>query len=251
MAGDIYDRIRALIASGAYLGGDVLPESELAARLGVSRTPIREAMRRLQAEGVIRREAYRRAVVVDVDPNEVIHIFTARASLEPIAVGMAARHRDEAFLQELRELHAGMDEAIHESEPDRRLYRDLNARFHRVIWSQGGNAFFAELVNLVARKPVVSPTFNSWTRAELMRSNRQHGDLVEALSAGDAEWAEAAMRAHLLSSRATYRRISADTPETAPRKQDWMFPDTGTGSGIGTSSGDSTAATPAKAVSAG
>ena len=101
MADDIYAKIRALIAEGAYLGGDAIPESELAARLGVSRTPIREAMRRLQAEGIIEREAYRRAVLVEVDPNEVIHIFTARAALEPIAAGMAVAKSDAAFIDGL------------------------------------------------------------------------------------------------------------------------------------------------------
>lgn len=222
MADDIYGKIRALIAEGAYLGGDVLPESELAVRLGVSRTPIREAMRRLQAEGVIRREAYRRAVVVDLDPNEVIHIFTARAALEPIAVGMAMEKVDQAFLDQLGELHREMDEAIHADEPERRRYRDLNAKFHRAIWAQGGNAVFAELVNLVARKPVVSPTFNNWTLDELIRSNRQHGEMLDAFAVGDTEWAKAAMAAHLLSSRANYRRIGISRPQQ-DRPDDWTY----------------------------
>lgn len=210
MADDIYAKIRALIAEGAYIGGDAIPESELAVRLGVSRTPIREAMRRLQAEGIIQREAYRRAVLVEVDPNEVIHIFTARAALEPVAAGMAVEKSDAAFIDGLRDLHDRMDHAIHMPDPDRRAYRDCNARFHRLIWRQGGNAIFADLVNLVARKPVVSPTFNSWTRDELIRSNRQHSDLVAAFAANDKDWAEAAMAAHLFSSRATYRRISEE-----------------------------------------
>lgn len=220
MADDIYGKIRALIAAGAYVGGDLLPESELAARLGVSRTPIREAMRRLQAEGVIRREAYRRAVVVDVEPGEVIHIFTARSALEPLAVGMAMRNADNAFVDTLRDLHGAMEGALRAPEPDRRLYRDLNARFHRVIWAQGGNGLFAELVNLVARKPVVSPTFTQWTMPELFRSNAQHGDMVEAFAARDTEWAEATMRAHLLSARAAYRRIATDMP-SRQKSADW------------------------------
>jgi len=222
MAEDIYAKIRALIAEGAYIGGDSIPESELATRLGVSRTPVREAMRRLQAEGVIRREAYRRAVVVDLDPNEVIHIFTARAALEPIAAGMAVALADQDFLDVLRDLHDRMDHAILQSNPDRRAYRDLNAQFHRVIWRQGGNAIFTDLVNMVARKPVVSPTFNNWTQAELVRSNRQHEDVVSAFAAQDKEWVEAAMRAHLLSSRANYRRIGV-SHKTDARHDDWTY----------------------------
>ncbi|QYK40335.1 MAG: GntR family transcriptional regulator [Paracoccaceae bacterium] len=224
MADDIYDKIRALIAAGVYIGGDVLPEGELGARLGVSRTPIREALRRLQAEGVIRREAYRRAVLVDLDPAEVIHIFTARSALEPVAVGMAMARAEKPFVDNLRALHADMESALHDAGPDRRLYRELNARFHRVIWAQGGNALFAELVNLVARKPVVSPTFSNWTLHELARSNAQHGDLVDAFAARDTDWAEATMRAHLLSARAVYRRISALQPAPAGQ-DDWTFPD--------------------------
>ena len=222
MADDIYAKIRALIAEGAYIGGDTIPESELATRLGVSRTPIREAMRRLQAEGVIRREAYRRAVVVDLDPNEVIHIFTARAALEPIAAGMAVTLADDDFVNRLHDLHDRMEHFVQMEDPDRRAYRDLNAQFHRVIWRQGGNTMFADLVNMVARKPVVSPTFNNWTRGELIRSNRQHGDVVDALAARDKDWAEAARMAHLLASRATYRRISQEA-EPAVIAGNWTY----------------------------
>lgn len=214
MAEDIYSRIRALIADGTYIGGDVLPEGELANRLGVSRTPIREALRRLQTEGVIQREAYRRAVVAETDPDEIIHIFTMRAAVEPIAVGLAMQRVDEAFLERLRDLHARMDHAIAAAAPDRRGYRELNAVFHRVIWGQGGNVMLAEMINSIARKPVVSPTFNNWTRTELQRSNRQHGELVDAFEAGDAEWAETSMKAHLLSSRASYRRIGGERKRT-------------------------------------
>ncbi|GGA78317.1 GntR family transcriptional regulator [Nitratireductor aestuarii] len=207
IADDIYLKIRSLIAEGVYLGGDVIPESELATRIGVSRTPIREAMRRLQAEGVIRREAYRRAVVAELDPEEVIHIFTARSVLEPVAVGMAIDKSDRAFVDELSKLHQEMDEVLEAADPDRRRYRDLNARFHRVIWAQGGKQVFADLVNMVARKPVVSPTFNDWSPDQLVRSNRQHGEILDAIKERDADWAKAAMAAHLLSSRANYRRI--------------------------------------------
>lgn len=210
MGEDIYSRIRALITDGTYLGGDVLPEGELAGRLGVSRTPIREALRRLQAEGVIQREAYRRAVVAETDPDEIIHIFTMRAAIEPIAVGLAVKRVEADFVERLRDLHARMDHAIGAADPDRRAYRELNAAFHRVIWAQGGNAMLAEMINSIARKPVVSPTFNNWTRDELFRSNRQHGELTDALEARDAEWAQAAMTAHLLSSRASYRRIGEE-----------------------------------------
>ncbi|WP_170139585.1 FCD domain-containing protein [Cereibacter changlensis] len=86
--------------------------------------------------------------------------------------------------------------------------------FHRVIWGQGGNTMLAEMINSIARKPVVSPTFNNWTRAELQRSNRQHGELADAFEAGDAEWAETSMKAHLLSSRASYWRIGGERKRT-------------------------------------
>ena len=116
---------------------------------------------------------------------------------------------DGAFLARLRELHGGMDEALRESPPDRRAYRELNAAFHRVIWAQSGNNLLAEIINSIARKPLVSPTFNNWTEEELQRSNRQHGDLTEAFALGDGEWAQSIMHVHLLSSRANYRRIAS------------------------------------------
>lgn len=207
MVNEIYRQIRALIADGTFIGGDPISESELAGRFGVSRTPVREAMRRLEAEGLILRQAYKRAVVVEVDPEEVLHIFTARAALEPIAAGLASVAAAPDFIDDLRAMVSRMDHAIHNNEPDRRSYRELNAHFHRMIWHRGGNAIFADIIHIVSRKPVVSPTFTNWTMEELIRSNRQHGDIVEAIAAQDKDWAEAAMRAHLLSSRATYRRV--------------------------------------------
>ncbi|MHA6692985.1 GntR family transcriptional regulator [Devosia sp. A449] len=220
MSKDIYEAIRGLIADGTYIGGDTMPEGELATRLGVSRTPVREALRRLQSEGVIRREAYRRATVAETDPDEVIHIFSARAALEPVAVDLAMEKVDDAFLERLKDLHDRMDHAIKAKEPDRRAYRELNAAFHRAIWTQGGNTLLSDMINSIARKPLVSPTFNNWEREELYRSNRQHGDMVEAFVLRDAEWAHATMRVHLLSSRATYRRIGALAAATTPRPKD-------------------------------
>ena len=100
-----------------------------------------------------------------------------------------------------------MDAAI--ASLDRRAYRELNAAFHRVIWAQSGNALLAEMINSIARKPVVSPTFNNWTPEELNRSNGQHGELINSFEIRDSELAEAIMKVHLLSSRATYRRIGS------------------------------------------
>lgn len=213
MSDDVYSRLRDLLAEGVYLGGDVLPENELASRLGVSRTPVREALKRLQTEGHVAREAHRRAKVVETDFKQVVHIFAARAALEPQAVRLAIGKVDTEFLDKLRCLTIEMDNAITRETPDRRRYRELNARFHQAIWHQSGDRYFEELVYSIARKPLVSPTFNNWTVQELKRSNRQHEDLVCALEAGDAVWACSIMNVHLLSARAAYIRIGRASGE--------------------------------------
>lgn len=210
MSHDVYDEIRALIAGGHYLGGDAMPEQELAERLGVSRTPVREALRRLMAEGVVERRSNRRTHLVEMDRDRVVDIFTVRAALEPVAARLAATEVTTAFLDALVASIRRMDRALAARQPDLRAYRQGNEDFHWAILARSGNGTLDATVRGVSRRPIVSPTFNGWTPEELERSQNHHRELVAAFEAADPEWAEAVMRCHMVAARAIYLRIARE-----------------------------------------
>lgn len=204
---EISERIRDLVLKGVYIAGEAMPEEELAERLSVSRTPIREALRRLQAEGLVERRSNRRVYLTEVSLATVVDIFEVRARVEPMAAGLAAAKVDATFLDLLGERIEAMDVARLAAHPDLRAYRQANEDFHWAILRQSGNGALDAAVRAIARRQLTSPTFNGWNFTELERSQNHHRELVAAFEIGDCEWAEAVMTAHLRAARATYDRI--------------------------------------------
>lgn len=96
---DVYGMIRELIVAGEYLSGDPMPEEELADRLEISRTPVREALKRLQAEGLVERRANRRVYLCELNPSTIVETFVVRARLEPLAARLWLARLREAGLR--------------------------------------------------------------------------------------------------------------------------------------------------------
>lgn len=200
--------IRELILKGEYIGGEAMPEQELAERLKVSRTPVREALRRLQAEGVVERRANRRVHLVGVDSQAILDIFQVRARIEPLAARLAAGRVDADFLDLLARRIDRMDEARLAPEPNLKLYRQANEDFHWAILRQSGNHTLDFTVRAAARWPIAGPTFSGWNAVELARSQDHHREALAAFRIGDGDWAEAVMALHLHAAHAAYRRIA-------------------------------------------
>ncbi len=207
MSGDVYREIRTRISRGEFLGGDALREEDLAHRLGVSRTPIREALNRLEAEGIVERRSNRRVHLREMDARQVVDIFAVRAVLEPAAARLAAERADGAFVAGLGALVDRMETARLSRSPDLKAYRQANEAFHWAILEQSGNTTLDSTVRLVARRPIVGPTFNGWSPEELQRSQAHHKELLAAFEARDADWAHAIMLSHMLAARAAFRRL--------------------------------------------
>jgi len=203
-----YDGIRHLIISGEFVAGDPMPEEMLAEQLKISRTPVRDALHQLEAEGVVERRENRRAYLAAVNPMSVVDIFSVRARLEPLAARLAAANVDDAFLTDLRELVDEMDRTTQQIEPDRRLYREQNEHFHWRILKQSDSSAVATAVRGVARHRITSPTFDGWSRSELERSQNHHVEIIDAFLARDPNWADAIMTAHLYAARSIYERAA-------------------------------------------
>lgn len=202
-----YQSIRDQILSGEQAGGEWLRESDLAANLGVSRTPVREALRRLSAEGLVRHERNRGAQVQSWTFKDLQDVYALRSLVEPWACGLAATG-GRADLETLARLADDMDAAGASSRPDLDALTDLNSRFHDAILESTGNDRIRSMLASLVQLPFVWRTFSHYNAEELRRSLAHHHELVDALRAGNPIWAESVMRAHIQSAWTSVRRES-------------------------------------------
>jgi DNA-binding GntR family transcriptional regulator len=203
-----YEDLRRRILTGTHQPGEWLREESIATALDVSRTPVRDALRRLQADGLVELHPNRGARVAGFADADLDDIFSMRAVLEGFAARRAAeRGGDPAVLDELNGLCEAMEEAVRAGANDANdLITDLNMRFHRALHRAAGNALLPSLLSSVIEISLVRHTFHNYMPAEMRRSLTQHRELVEAIAARDGTWAEAVMTAHVLAGRASLRR---------------------------------------------
>jgi DNA-binding GntR family transcriptional regulator len=180
-----YSAIRDQILSGEFPGGHRLREDELAAMIGVSRTPIREALRSLTAEGLVNHERNRGFQVESWTLKDLEEVHALRSLLEPFATALAATS-GLLDMDALAAIANEMDDAINQPRLDFELIAELNNRFHDAIMEAS-----------VVQVPIVRRTFSQYTSEDLRRSLAHHQELVESLRSGDAVWAESVMRAHM------------------------------------------------------
>jgi DNA-binding GntR family transcriptional regulator len=202
-----YASVRDGIVRGAYAAGTRLTEQDLAQTVGVSRTPVREALRRLHAEGLVEFEPNHGAVVAAFDLEDAEEIFELRALLEPISARRAAERATPAIIAQLRALS---QQQMLESTRRRAGYlmriSDLNDRFHRLIQAAANSPRLAKTLAGLIEAPLILRTFAQYSSAELRSSADQHLELVQAFEARDPMWAHSVMHAHILAGRATYLR---------------------------------------------
>lgn len=205
-----YRLIRAEILSGARAGGDWLREGDLAESIGVSRTPVREALRRLTAEGLVRYERNRGVQVAVWTTEDLNEIFSLRSVLEPWASRLAAASAS-VDLDELDRLAHDMDDAARGPVADVDRITELNNRFHRLILEGSNNRRLGSVVSSVVQVPLVWQTFSHYSDTDLRRSLAHHHELVAALTVGDPDWAESVMRSHV---RAAWNSLRAEGDST-------------------------------------
>ena len=192
-----YAEIRGLILSGDASPGTPLREEALADIVGVSRTPVREALRRLEAEMYAVRTASGRLVVADWDVDDVVEMFALRAMLEGHAAARAARRITPAMLADLKACNAAIETAVAADPPDVARFLSENRRFHDLVLRASASARLATMLAGLVEQPIVRRTATRYDRADLLRSAHEHGQLVQAFAARDADWARAVMTAHI------------------------------------------------------
>ncbi|MCB5906126.1 GntR family transcriptional regulator [Streptomyces pinistramenti] len=193
-----YVEIAERMAAGDLEPGAWLREESLAASIGISRTPVREALRRLASEGLVRFEANRGAQVVAWDRSKIAEIYGLRAAVEGYVAAVAAQNiSDEA----LGRLEANLDEYIRviaDARPDARQHAaELNNEFHALVLASTANESLVSLLHGVLGLPLVRRTFLRYSERDLARSVEHHRELIEALRRRDAPLAEMMMKVHI------------------------------------------------------
>ena len=200
---DAYDLVLDAIDHGVFRPGDRLVEAELADRFGVSRTPIREALQRLEAQSVLTRDG-RSLVVSSLDHDQLGELYVVRAELEGLAARLAAQHAAPEEVRVLCDL-VRRDRAL-TGDPDR-LSR-ANKTFHRQIHLASHNRYLIQQLDMVHRTMALLSTTSLAAEGRGTRAIDEHEEIVRAIEARDGAAADAAIRAHI--SRAYETRLKLD-----------------------------------------
>jgi len=212
--------IRERLLSGDFLPGDRLGEEEIAHELDMSRTPVREALRTLAADGLIEIQKNRGARVVDWSEDELVGVFEIRMRLEGLAARRAAERAKPEDVIKLTELAKQVE---HFSQPvpirDFAQISRYNGEFHGEILRISGSGTLTSAVDRVMFVSVLSRTRQAMNDEAMKRSSNHHFEIIAAIEAGQGDWAESAIRNHILSARASLfaaMGIASEAPVREP-----------------------------------
>jgi DNA-binding GntR family transcriptional regulator len=205
VATSVYERIRDAIVTGRFPPGAALAENALAAEFGTSRTPVREALHRLEIELVVERSA-RGVRVRASSPEEILDIYDVRITLEGFAAKAAATRATE--LDRIR-LRAAQDAMLRTGD-DPRERAAMNRRFHEAVWEASHSPTIVDLlrrlhVHLIRYPTTTLANANRWSDVL-----REHEELLDAINAGDSERAREVAERHMAGARQVRLRMYAE-----------------------------------------
>lgn len=227
--GDVaYAAVRQMIVARTWPPGEVLTEAELARRLRVSRTPVREALQRLANEGYIAPAGGRGYLVIELSEQDVINVYRVRTVLEGLAAHEAATAITRAQLGQLEDLYEAMEDA--RGRMDDRVLAELNSQFHHAVARAGGNTYLESTLS------GIYDVFERFRPVALVQPGRralaaqEHGELIQALRARDADTARSVAEHHVQRALATRQATARQAEREAAERE--------TSKGTGTTGGE-------------
>ena len=204
LADQVYDILDKAILNGEFLPGEEMPEAAIAEKLGVSATPVREAINRLAADGLVVKEANKRPRVIILSEKEIHDLYDVRLALETLGISTAALSITAQDIQELRALQRQGEEYFSAGQVV--LYRQYDREFHDKILSISGNMLLMEFMERIKKR--VTLCASSTVRIPKMREHavRQHHDMIDLLDQRDAQGAEDLMKIHIQSAKQAFLR---------------------------------------------
>jgi DNA-binding GntR family transcriptional regulator len=215
-----YAVLREDIIDWRLAPGTVLAEVELSERLGVSRTPVREALGRLLAEGLVAAQGGRGVVVTTVSVGDIAQLFELRQALERQLARLAAQGRDAAVFESLADEFRAAPALLERA--DREEYYDLVARLDAAMDAAAANPYLSAALRTVRPHLARVRRISQDNPERLVAAAREHLLIVEAIAAGDAELADAATHVHLHASLQSIlatadRQVPEPLPTVSPR----------------------------------
>lgn len=206
---DAYKLILAAIDEGTYRPGSRLVESELAEQFGVSRTPIREALQRLETQSLLTRDG-RSLIVASLDHNQLAELYVVRSELEGLAARLAARHATPEEVRVLRDMVAEDRQVV----DDPVALSRANRRFHKQIHLASHNRYLVAQLDLVHRSMALLATTSLAVQGRGVAALDEHEKIVIAIEAGDGGGAHEALQRHISQAFETRLKVeAASVPE--------------------------------------
>ncbi len=212
-----YEWVRERILSGAYAAGSHLKEERIAEEANVSRTPVREALRRLSNEHFVKFVPNQGAFVASWQTDDVEVIFELRAMLEGYSAQRAATRVSPAQFEELEHCANEIERLCQQhSTENHRSSLEFNQRFHAIISEAAGSERMRRMLSWLIEIPLILRTMDRYSDEDVERSNHHHRELIQAFRAHDGGWARSVMESHLRSARQVYlSRGDMESRETA------------------------------------
>ncbi|MGH9025845.1 MAG: GntR family transcriptional regulator [Acidimicrobiia bacterium] len=189
----IADALREAILTGEFDDGEELNQVALAKHFGISRVPIREALRQLQAEGLVSAKAHQRTVVTGLTVDRVVEILEVRAVLEAHLLTKAVKARTPKQLEHLRDLCRQMDEIT-----DHQVWLRKNREFHQTLYTNSGRTFTLDLIDQLSAR--VARYLQLWSDTGIERTkeaNAEHWAIIDAMGDGDVRRARRELETHI------------------------------------------------------
>ncbi|BCH32549.1 GntR family transcriptional regulator [Mesorhizobium sp. L-8-10] len=209
-------QIEEEIATGALRPGERLDEASLAARFGVSRTPIREALQQLSIAGLIEHRRHRGAVVSAPDPKQLLEMFELMAEFEAICARLASRRMLVSDEVQLKKTLESCRLAAESGDTDAYYYE--NERFHQAIYTASGNTFVAEQAMALHKRLAPFRRLQLRVRNRMQTSFSEHKSIVEALTEGDGDLAASRAYAHVAVQGERFADLIASINRAAARQ---------------------------------
>ena len=210
-----YGRLKEAIQAGDLIPGQRIRENEMASWLEMSRTPVREALRRLEADGLLTFAPYRGMVISELDHQAVMELYSMREVLEGTAAGLAARHASDAEIAVLKDIVAGeLDDAA-----DPRRIASHNKHFHGALYRAAHNRYLLKTLNVLSDAMALLGMTTMAITGRSETAHAEHQAVVAAIAARDSATAEAAMREHIrMAQRARLRLMFREAEAGAGAK---------------------------------
>ena len=198
LADQVYDVLETDILSGKYVRGDVLTESKLCEQLGVSRTPIREALRRLEQENLIK-ETSKGCVVIGITEKDLDDIFIVREQLEGLAASFAASNFNEEEIEKLKSVLELQE--FYLQKHDAEQIKVMDSRFHDMLYAAADSIVLYDTLMPLHKKTQKFRKASVENHSRAAASLLEHRAILEAIAAHDAVTAEEAMKKHVINAK--------------------------------------------------